>query len=135
MLSIDAKDHMTVAPVTLLPSTGIFDAIQALLDRKISGATVIDQDGNVVGVLSEMDCLRAILSGTYHGQVGGTVADYMTSTVETVEGELSIMDVAQRLLDGNRRRFPIVKEGKFVGQYSCRSMLNAVVELNAKNKK
>ena len=132
MQSTDAKDHMTVSPVTLLPSMGIFDAIQALLDRKISGATVIDEEGNVVGVLSEMDCLRGILGGTYHGDAGGTVADYMTSEVEALTEELSVLDVAQRLLDGNRRRFPVVKDGKFVGQYSCRSMLRAVLALSEK---
>ena len=126
--SVEAKDHMTVAPVTLTPETGIFEAIKALVDRSISGATVLDADGNVVGVISEMDCLRAILTGTYHGEVGGTVGDIMTKEVESVEEGVSVLDVAQKLIDGHRRRFPIVKEGKFVGQISCRSILQAVME-------
>ena len=125
----DTKNYMTVSPVTLLPSTGIYDAIQALLKRSISGATVVDDQGKVVGVISEMDCLRAILSGTYHGQVGGTVGDYMTKEVESVSPDKGILDVARQLVDGHRRRLPIVDEGKFVGQYSCRSMLRAVSEL------
>ncbi len=128
----DPKDYMTVSPVTLLPSTGIYDAIQALQARTISGATVVDEENNVVGVISEMDCLRAILSGTYHGQVGGTVADYMTKEVESVDPSKSVLDVARQLMDGHRRRLPIVKDGKFVGQYSCRSMLRAVSELAKK---
>jgi CBS domain-containing protein len=130
--SPDTQDYMTVSPVTLLPSTGIYEAIQALLDRRISGATVVDEQGNVVGVISEMDCLRAILSGTYHGQVGGTVGDYMTKQVESVDPDKTILDVARQLVDGHRRRLPIVKDGKFVGQYSCRSMLRAVAELTEK---
>lgn len=127
--SPDTQDYMTVSPVTLSPSTGIYEAIQALLDRRISGATVVDSQDNVVGVISEMDCLRAILSGTYHGQVGGTVGDYMTKQVESVSPDKTILDVARQLVDGHRRRLPIVKDGKFVGQYSCRSMLRAVKEL------
>lgn len=130
--SPDPQDYMTVSPVTLLPSTGIYEAIQALLDRRISGATVVDEQGNVVGVISEMDCLRAILSGTYHGQVGGTVGDYMTKQVESVDPDKTILDVARQLVDGHRRRLPIVKDGKFIGQYSCRSMLRAVAELTEK---
>jgi CBS domain-containing protein len=126
--SIESKDHMTIAPVTLRPETGIFEAIDLLLARHISGATVLDAEGRVVGVISEMDCLRAILSGTYHGEVGGTVADIMTTKVETVEQGASVVDVAQRLIAGNRRRFPVVKDGKFVGQVSCRSILRAVIE-------
>jgi CBS domain-containing protein len=126
--SIESKDHMTIAPVTLRPNTSIFEAIDAMLARHISGATVLDDQGRVVGVISEMDCLRAILSGTYHGDVGGTVADIMTTTVETIELGASIVDVAEKLVSGHRRRFPVVKDGKFVGQVSCRSILRAVIE-------
>jgi CBS domain-containing protein len=126
--SIESKDHMTIAPVTLRPNTSIFEAIDAMLARHISGATVLDDQGRVVGVISELDCLRAILSGTYHGDVGGTVADIMTTKVETIELGASIVDVAEKLVSGHRRRFPVVKDGKFVGQVSCRSILRAVIE-------
>lgn len=126
--SVDAKDHMTKAPVTVKPSTPIFEAIEALLARKISGATVVDDDNNVVGVISEMDCLKAILSGTYHGEAGGTVAEIMTTTVETADPDAGIMAIAKQLIDGHRRRLPVTKDGKFLGQFSCRSILRAVVE-------
>lgn len=127
--SIEASDHMTVSPVTVHPDTPLFEAIQALLDRSISGATVVDDDGNVVGVLSEMDCLQAILGAAYHGTCGGRVADVMTTTVETAAPDASILEIARQLIDGHRRRLPIVRNGKFVGQYSCRSILRAVVEM------
>ena len=51
--SMKAKDHMTKNPVTLSPDTGVYEAIHALVERSISGATVLDDDGNVVGVISE----------------------------------------------------------------------------------
>jgi len=127
--SIEAKDHMTRQPVTVRPETPIFEAIQALIDRSISGATVVDGDGNVVGVLSEMDCLKAILAGAYHGEIGGVVGDIMTREVESASEDLSVIEVAEQLIKGHRRRLPVVRDGKFVGQYSCRSMLKAVVDL------
>ena len=130
--SVEAKHHMTRSPVTLKPEAGIFEAIKALLDRKISGATVIDENGDVLGVISEMDCLRAILTGTYHGEVGGTVGDYMTVDVESVSETANVLDVAQKMIDDHRRRLPIVKDGKFVGQFSCRSILRAVIEFSGK---
>lgn len=130
--SIESKDHMTVAPVTLRPDTSIFDAIQAMLDRRISGATVLDGDGRVLGVVSEMDCLRAILTGTYHGEVGGTVATIMTTRVDTLDEGASVLDAARRLIEGNRRRLPVLKDGRFVGQVSCRSILRAVIEFAGK---
>ena len=133
--SIKAKDHMTDQPVVVRPDTPIFEAIEALLDRRISGATVVDDQNNVVGVLSEMDCLKAILAGAYHGEVGGVVADVMTKEVETAGEELSIIEVAEQLIRGHRRRLPVVRDGRFVGQYSCRSILRAVIELMANDKR
>lgn len=129
--SMRAKDHMTKHPVTLRPDTGIYEAIQALVDRSISGATVVDAKGMVVGIVSEMDCLQAVLSGTYHGEMGGTVASVMTTDVECVDENDSVMNVAKKLIDGHRRRFPVVHEGKFIGQISCRSILHAVSEFAA----
>ena len=125
MLPSNAKDHMTKNPVTLSPDTGV-EAIHALVERSISGATVVDANGMVVGIVSEMDCLKSILSGAYHGEMGGTVASVMTRDVECVEEGESVMTVAKKLIDGHRRRFPVVREGRFVGQISCRSILNAV---------
>ena len=129
--SMKAKDHMTKNPVTLSPDTGVYEAIHALVERSISGATVVDANGMVVGIVSEMDCLESILSGAYHGEMGGTVASVMTREVECVEEGESVMTVAKKLIDGHRRRFPVVREGRFVGQISCRSILNAVSEFAA----
>ena len=132
--SIKAEDHMTVAPVTVKAETPIFSAIQALLDRSISGATVIDDENNVIGVISEMDCLKAVLSGIYHAEAGGTVGDIMTKTVEAGDPDAGVLGIAQQLIAGNRRRLPVVKDGKFVGQYSCRSILRAVIEFAGNTK-
>lgn len=126
--SIASVDHMTIAPVTLRPDTPIFEAIRALLERKISGATVLDDQRRVVGVISEKDCLRAILSGTYHGDAGGRVRDIMATRVDTVASGTDVVVVAQRLIDERRRRFPVLQDGQFVGQVSCRSILRAVLE-------
>ena len=127
--SIEAAQHMTETPVTVRPETPLFEAIQALLDRSISGATVVDEDNNVVGVISEMDCLQAIIAGAYHGEIGGRVADVMTTEVETAAADASVLEVAKQLIAGHRRRLPVVQNGKFLGQYSCRSMLRAVAAL------
>ncbi len=126
--SIQAQDHMTLQPVTVKADTPIFAAIQLLLDRSISGATVIDDEDRVIGVISEMDCLKAILSGVYHGEVGGKVSEIMTREVELGDPNAGILEIAQQLIAGHRRRIPVVRDGKFVGQYSCRSILRAVVQ-------
>lgn len=129
---IDARYHMTKNPVTFKADTDIFEAISVMLEKKISGATVLDDEKRVVGVISEFDCLKAILSGSYYEQVGGTVGEFMTAEVEVVSKDMDILKVAERLINGKRRRLPIVEDGKFIGQYSIRSILNAVRDFNRK---
>lgn len=126
--SVEARRYMTVKPVTLSPDTNIVTAINTLIDNKVSGATVVDAENNVVGVISEMDCLKAMLDGGYYDEVNGTVGDYMTTDIETISADATIIDVAQRLIEHKRRRLPIVENGKFVGQYSARSILQAIKE-------
>ena len=130
--SIQAQDHMTVNPVTVRGDTPIFEAIQKLLDRSISGATVVDDAGQVIGVISEMDCLKAILSGVYHGDAGGTVAEIMSTEIEFGDPDAGVLEIAKQLIAGHRRRLPVVRNGQFEGQYSCRSILRAVVEYAGK---
>ncbi|MBL4794856.1 MAG: CBS domain-containing protein [Pseudomonadales bacterium] len=125
--SVQGDDFMTEKPVTLKPDTDLFHAIDVFLRHRISGCTVLDDNRNIVGVLSEMDCLKAIIDSTYHGTgVGGTVGEYMSKKVDVVPEHLDIIEVAQMLIDKNRRRIPIVADdGSFVGQISCRSILKA----------
>ena len=101
--------------------------VDLLWIQGISGAPVVDKDGKLAGMISEQDCLRKILVGTYQGDIGGRVEDAMTSPVETVKMGASIVEVAEQMLATNRRRFPVVdSEGRLRGQISRRDLLKAV---------
>lgn len=124
--SIKANDFISVNPVTFDPETDIFDAIHTMLKHKVSGGTVINENNMVVGVLSELDCLRAILNTGYYRQGGGKVQDFMTTeNIESMDSHINIVDAAQKLLASNRRRMPMVVNGHFTGQISARSILQA----------
>ncbi len=123
--SIDADDYMSINPVTFTVETDIFDAIHVLLQRKLSGGTVIDEENHIVGVISEMDCLKAIINTSYYHEGGGKVGDYMTSKIESLPRHLNLVDAAEALLKHKRRRMPVVENDKFVGQISARSILQA----------
>lgn len=126
--AIGAENYMSVNPLTFFEDTDLFEAIHLLLERKVTGATVIDSDNNVVGVISELDCLKAIIDGAYYGDVGGKVGQYMTRQVQSIDNvrDMDILAIAKIMIDGNRRRFPVMKDGKFAGQVSARSILQAV---------
>ena len=125
-----ARDYMTTAVATLTPDMNLLDAVQVLLDRRISGAPVVDDTGNLVGVLSEKDCLRASLNANYYGDLGGLVADHMQRDVATVGDETAIFDVARLFIDGHFRRYPVVHGHHLVGQISRRDVLRALRDLS-----
>ena len=133
--SISAREYMSEHTHTVKADNNIFDAIELLIEHKISGLSVIDENNNLLGVISEVDCLRAILDGSYYGEVGGSVSDYMSCNVQSVSLDMAIIDIAKNLLDNNRRRMPVIENGKLKGQFSIRSILNAIVNLEGRNKK
>ncbi len=120
------KDYMTRTLVTFKPETSVLDAIHELVKHRIAGAPVVDDAGNLVGMLSELDCLKVALQAGYHGEYGGPVRDYMTADVKTVNAEMSIVDLAQRFLDSRYRRFPVTDKNRLVGQISRRDVLRAL---------
>ena len=120
------KDYMTKTLVTFKRDTNILDAIHTLVEHRIAGAPVVDDAGNLIGMLSELDCLKVALQAGYYGEYGGPVADYMSGDVMTVNAEMSIVDLAQRFLDSRYRRFPVTDSNRLVGQISRRDVLRAL---------
>jgi CBS domain-containing protein len=127
--SVVVKDYMARTLVTFKPETEVLDAIHELVEHRIAGAPVVDDAGNLVGMLSELDCLKVALHAGYHGDWGGPVSDYMSAGVKTVDAEMSIIDLAQVFLDTTYRRFPVVEKNRLIGQISRRDILRALEQL------
>lgn len=124
--SIKVRDYMAHHLVTFRSDTDLFLAIDRLLEHRLSSAPVVDSMGHLIGILSEGDCLRGILSGVYYEATGGTVSSYMSTPVETLSPEADIIEVCQRFLREKRRAYPVVEEGVLIGQISRRDVLRAV---------
>jgi CBS domain-containing protein len=119
---------MTTDVVALSPDMEILQAMKLLLEKQFSGAPVVDKAGKLVGVLSKKDCLKAALNASYHQEWGGLVDDYMSRTVETLDADLDLVAAAERFLASHHRRFPIVDNGRMIGQISRADLLQALVE-------
>lgn len=128
--AVTARDYMVRSVVTLNPDMNLLEAVEVLLERRISGAPVVDATGNLVGILSEQDCLRAALGATYYGDLGGLVADHMKREVHTITDDTPIFEVARRFIDGHYRRYPVVHGHRLVGQVSRRDVLRALHDLS-----
>jgi predicted transcriptional regulator len=127
--SVTVQDFMQRDLVTFSPEMDVLEAARTLIDKRVSGAPVVDQIGNLVGVLSEKDCIEVALSAGYYEEWGGRVEEYMNRDIATVDADSSIIDVARRFVNEEYRRFPVLREGRLVGQISRRDILKALSTL------
>jgi CBS domain-containing protein len=129
--SVNLRDYMLKNPVKVRADDNVVTAMQVIIDNKVSGVCVVDDRENLVGILSELDCLRAALGAIYNDTGIGQVGDYMASeNLVVAHPNEDIIDVAQDMLLKNKRRRPVVEDGKLVGQITCRQLLSAVKKFN-----
>ena len=121
------RDIMVKKPVVFTSDTDLLDAVSTLVDRRITGAPVVDARGNLIGLLTERDFLRATLVAGYHGERGGCVGDYMSRDVEAVNADDSLLDIATRFVETKRRRYPVIEDNRVVGVVVRRDVLRAVI--------
>ena len=126
--SVLVKDYMAKNLTTFTPEMDISEAIKYLNKHKISGAPVVNDRGQLVGMLSEQDCLQVALQSTYYEDwVGGDVSQYMTSPVKTVSDSASVVDLAEKFINSSYKRYPVLDEdGSLVGQISRSDVLRAL---------
>ncbi len=124
-----AGDYMSVDLITFTPDMDIHRAIKLLLDKRISGAPVLDDGGAVVGILSKKDCLKVAFGASYHMEWGGKVAEFMSTDVQSVAADTDIVEVAELFLASRFRRFPVMRDGALVGVITRHDVLRALEDL------
>lgn len=126
MKSLLVKDYMTRKVISLDPNLEISGAIKMLIEHDISGATIIDQHGRLVGILTERDCIRVAMHAGFDENPYGLAREYMSKDPETVSPEQSILTVAEKFISGTFRRYPVVDQGRLVGIISRRDVMRAL---------
>jgi CBS domain-containing protein len=130
--SILISDYMTRNLITFKPTDSISHVIQTLIEHNISGGPVVNDKYELIGVISEGDCMKQISESRYYNMpmdTNRTVEKAMAKNVETIDGSMNIFDAVDQFLKSKRRRFPIVERGKLVGQISQKDILKAAMQL------
>lgn len=123
------KDYMSANVTTFTPEMDIERAIDQLVEKGISGAPVIDHTGDVVGILTERDCMKIALSSSYYEEAAGKVLEYMQPSPITIEADASIVEVASMFSEGDHRRYPVMEDNRLVGEISRHDVLKALKTL------
>lgn len=124
-------DFMSTQLITFGPNQPMEQVMSILLEKKISGGPVVDSDGHLVGIISEGDCLKEVVKGKYNNSpnFSGLAKDHMAENVITISPDVNVFEAAQSFLNKRLRRFPVVQDGKLVGQISQKDIVRAVLSL------
>ena len=110
---LKARDFMTEIVLSVRRDTPVEEALELLLEHKISGVPVVEEDMTLVGIVTEKDLLRLLFEP--QGVKGKTVEGFMTHSTVNFEEDESIEEICQCLDKVSFRRVPVTKEGKVVG--------------------
>lgn len=125
-ISLKVQDYMMTDVITVTPEIEITRVISLLIENDISGLLVTDARGQVVGIVTERDCIGTAVNSGYFDELGGPVSDYMTSPVESVSPDDNLVDLAVRMTHSSFRRFPVLQDGRLVGIISRRDVLRSL---------
>jgi len=120
------RDHMDRQVPTLRPETDILDAVGFLLEKRITGAPVVDKSGHLVGILTEKDCLRLVAVGVEGNLPHGNVETFMSANPETIPPDMDVYFAAGIFLKRTFRRLLVVENGKLVGAITRFDILRVI---------
>lgn len=127
MKAIKIKDYMSSNVTAFKPEESAIDALRKLIKQGRSGGPVLDNSGKLVGILSELDCLKEALQGGYYQAASDRVADHMTKDPDTVQQDDDIIACAELFLKG-RRRLPVLDGEQVVGIITRQDFGRALIE-------
>ncbi|MBI5496746.1 MAG: CBS domain-containing protein [Deltaproteobacteria bacterium] len=120
------RDFMDKVVPTLKPDAPMLEAVDFLLKNHVTGAPVVNDAGEMVGMVTEKDCLRLLSTGVDGDYPRGTVKEFMTTKVDYVAPNMNVYFVAGMFLQASFRRFPVLENGKLVGAITRFDILRAI---------
>lgn len=123
--------YMATDLITFKPDDEIGFVIATLSKERISGGPVLNERKELIGIISQQDCLKVIIDSVYHNQPVSKhyVKDYMHKDLITVPENADVVDVANLFLKHRFGRFPVVKDGILKGLVSKRDILRAALKI------
>ena len=130
---LTVSDIMSHSLILFKPSQSIHEVMKAFIRHRISGGPVVDEAGNLVGVISEADCMKEISDSRYFNMpiLDKSVAHFMTEKVDTIPSDMSVFDAAALFSKSSRRRYPVMENNRLVGQVSRKDVVIAAIKMKS----
>ena len=125
-------EYMVRHLITFKKDTHIDEVIDTLLEKRITGAPVLDDHGRMVGLIDDKDCLKVIFGGAYYNYPAAmeNVETYMSQVHKSISTNETVVDAANIFLQTTYKRLQVHdEEGRLVGQVSRRDILKAIKDM------
>lgn len=129
------RDCMSTNMILFKKEHSVIEVVEKLIKYKISGGPVVNDKHEVIGIISEGDCIKQISESRYYNMPmeATTIEKYMTTGVETISPDENLFDAAELFINSKRRRFPVVENKKIIGVVSQKDILRTALLLKGYN--
>ncbi|MDQ6644168.1 MAG: CBS domain-containing protein [Chloroflexota bacterium] len=117
-----ARDIMTHKVCTIRPEASAQEAAQLLDEKRISGLPVVNENGNIIGIITEADIISKVDREGLH------VSDIMSHEIISVSEETPVSEIALLFTQRKIKRVPVVQGDKLIGIVSRADIVHAVAQ-------
>ena len=127
------EDIMSRNLIIFKPNETIHEVMSKFIKYRISGGPVVNENGDLIGVISEADCMKEVSESRYFNLpiLDKSVSKFMTKKVDTIEASKTIFEAASYFFKTSRRRFPVLDKEKLVGQISRKDIVIATLNMKS----
>ena len=118
--------HMSRLTHSLTAGLSLAEALDRLHHAGLSGLPVLDDEKQLIGFLSEQDCIPSLLTGSYHCDTRTRVEDMMSRAPLSVGPDESILELARQMTGAKPKIYPVLQQGKVIGIISRRQVMQAL---------
>lgn len=119
--------HMVEMTTSIAPDSDVFEAMETLSKKKITGLPVIDAEDRLVGFLTEKDCLRLIAVSHQYNMTGRRVSDIMSGIAHALRPDDDMLTATMAFLSTNFAHLPVMDGERLVGSLSRQQALSAIL--------
>jgi len=130
--TVVVRDCMSRKVVSFSVRDDVGDVVAVLLENKISGAPVLDEQHQVIGFVSEQDCIKEMLNTAFYCDLTANAGDVMKAPVVTVKPDTPISELAEQLDTHKPRVYPVVEDGKLIGVISRTDVLKELYDASVR---
>ena len=127
------EDIMSRNLIVFKPNETIHEVMSKFIKYRISGGPVVNEKGDLIGVISEADCMKEVSESRYFNLpiLDKSVSKFMTTKVDTIEASKTIFEAASYFFKTSRRRFPVLDKEMLVGQISRKDIVIATLNMKS----